>query len=173
MGLGLLQARGLAGWPWRCLALWPSRVQESRQHTILQEMSTAPCHCVCHAGPGMPACVTAPVSVWKWDESLQSFLPCREEGAGPRGVVASAPVFVPLLVSLACAAPFQSAPACIPPAGVTAPVHLLPVPCTSLVGVRLLEAGWELLSYSGLLCLESGKRCARSAAGSLPSFPHL
>lgn len=121
VGLGRLRMGGLAGCHWRRLPLWTSEVQGSRQHLMsccnrwLQRPSSVCCQ--------TSARLLTPVSTWKRDEgsSLQSPLPCRGGGVGMRGVLTSAPMSVPLHISLACTALFQSIPACIPLARVTAP----------------------------------------------------
>lgn len=124
---------GDVGCHWRRLAPWACRVQESRQHLVS-------CCNRCLQHPSPVGCQTSvrlltPVSMWKRDESsnLRRPLPCREEGVGPRGVLTSAPTFVLLHISLACTAPFQSIPACIPLAKGDSPLfNFLPSPLTAL-----------------------------------------
>lgn len=168
---------GLAGYigcHWRCLALWVSGVWESRQHFI------SCCNrCLQHPSPvccWTSVCLPTPVCRWKQDEgsSLWSPLPCREEGVGPRGVLTSARMFVPLHISLACTAPFQSTPVCIPLARVTAPCSPSSPPLWQTCGVLFIRCRLRPLNYSDLFP-ESEKTCSRgrSAARCMPSFPHL
>lgn len=136
-GLGRLQVggqTGRTGCHWGRLALqWASgsgstgrtpcpaaRGVYSTFPCVLPDVPWGACHLLCQAG-------------WGLKPSEGS----REEGAaGPSGALPSAPMFVPLQVSLARAALPQSIPACTPLVRVTAPALLppLPSPPTALGG---------------------------------------
>lgn len=179
-GLGRLQVggqTGRTGCHWGRLALqWASgsgstgrtscpaaRGVYSTFPCVLPDVLWGACHPLCQAG-------------WGLKPSEGS----GEEGAaGPSGALPSAPMFVPLQVSVARTALPQSIPACTPLVRVTAPVLLSPLPSPPFRQPRggglFIRCRLRALNYSGQRFPESEKTRTRgrSAARCLPSFPHL